>query len=351
MTADTVGGVWTYVMNLCSSFLGRNFEFHLATMGRALSNHQCEQVESLPNITLYESEFKLEWMENPGGDLAEASEWLVSLYKAVKPDVIHFNNFGQVASYPWECPVVTVFHSCVETWWLAVKGERAPAESRFYHKIVQSALASSDLLIAPSESILVAASEVYNMPRAVKVIYNGIPPMKPSAEKHKIIASAGRIWDEAKNMHLLADVSHRLPWQVIIAGEGKLPEIQTLKVLGQVAHNKVAELLAMASIFVTPAKYEPFGLAVLEAAASRCALALADIPTFREIWGDAAVFFDPTDKQSAVSAIRLLTDDNEFRNEMASKAELKSAEFSIERMSKDYWELYENLHYNIIPTI
>ena len=38
------------------------------------------------------------------------------------------------------------------------------------------------------------------------------------------------------------------------------------------------------------ALYEPFGLAVLEAAQAGCALVLSDIPTFRELWDGAALF-------------------------------------------------------------
>ncbi len=48
-----------------------------------------------------------------------------------------------------------------------------------------------------------------------------------------------------------------------------------------------------AAIFAHPARYEPFGLAVLEAAMAGCALVLGDIPTLRELWDGAAVFVAP----------------------------------------------------------
>ena len=56
------------------------------------------------------------------------------------------------------------------------------------------------------------------------------------------------------------------------------------------------------------ARYEPFGLAVLEAAQAGCALVLSDIPTFRELWNGAAQFVPPGDDAArspcAIDALR-----------------------------------------------
>jgi glycosyltransferase involved in cell wall biosynthesis len=56
---------------------------------------------------------------------------------------------------------------------------------------------------------------------------------------------------------------------------------------------EVAERLAERPVFVSASRYEPFGLAVLEAARAGCALLLSDIPTFRELWAGAAAFVRP----------------------------------------------------------
>ena len=52
-------------------------------------------------------------------------------------------------------------------------------------------------------------------------------------------------------------------------------------------------MMARTAVFVSPALYEPFGLAVLEAAQAGCALVLSDIPTFRELWDGVALFVAP----------------------------------------------------------
>src|SRR3546814_15067984 len=61
-----------------------------------------------------------------------------------------------------------------------------------------------------------------------------------------------------------------------------------------------------AGIFVSPSLYEPFGLAVLEAAMSGCALLLSDIPTFRELWDGAAVFTPAGDSDALADRLQAM---------------------------------------------
>ena len=71
------------------------------------------------------------------------------------------------------------------------------------------------------------------------------------------------------------------------------------------ARRAIADWYARASIYALPARYEPFGLSALEAALSGCALVLGDIPSLREVWGDAALFVAPDDTD-ALAARRQL---------------------------------------------
>ena len=53
----------------------------------------------------------------------------------------------------------------------------------------------------------------------------------------------------------------------------------------QLSEEQMRELLGRAAIYIATSRYEPFGLAPLEAALSRCALVANDIPSLRELWG------------------------------------------------------------------
>ena len=72
MTADAVGGVWTYVLGLVRAL--RSTEFIVATMGPLPSPSQCAEASLLPNLTLASECFALEWMEDPWSGVEEAGK-------------------------------------------------------------------------------------------------------------------------------------------------------------------------------------------------------------------------------------------------------------------------------------
>jgi len=69
MTADTVGGVWTYALELVRGLGESGVEVALATMGSPLTSQQRLAAESIATLEVFESNFKLEWMENPWDDV------------------------------------------------------------------------------------------------------------------------------------------------------------------------------------------------------------------------------------------------------------------------------------------
>ncbi len=66
--------------------------------------------------------------------------------------------------------------------------------------------------------------------------------------------------------------------------------------LGELSPAALAKKLAQAAIYAAPARYEPFGLGILEAALAGCALVLSDLPSLRENWSGAALFLPPGDQ-------------------------------------------------------
>jgi glycosyltransferase involved in cell wall biosynthesis len=98
-----------------------------------------------------------------------------------------------------------------------------------------------------------------------------------------------------------------------------------------------------AAIFVSPALYEPFGLGVLEAASSGCALVLADIPTFRELWDGAAVFADPRDAAALTQAIATLCRDSDLAADLQMKARTRATRYALDTAVNRYCALYRRL--------
>lgn len=349
MTTDTVGGVWAYSLELCRALKNYGVKVHLAAMGTWPSSSQQEEAAALENVLLYKSDYKLEWMQDPWEDVAQAGKWLNSIYHTVQPDIIHFNNYAHMGK-EWSCPTVTVFHSCVQTWWQSVKGTSVPSSWNKYLEIVQESLNSSDIVVGPTKAILDQARETHQISTSTKVIYNGRNlDISNAVEKEDIILCVGRIWDEAKNLRSLSGIAKNLPWPIYVVGSNMNPdtgekvEITNIQFLGELSQRETENWMKRAKIFVSPTKYEPFGLAILEAAEAGCALVLSEIDTLREVWQDNAMFFDPKNKREAEKKMLQLINNNSLIEEFAERAKRRSEDFSVEKMASEYYSTYKTL--------
>ena len=85
MTADAVGGVWTYALELSCALQDYAVHVDLATMGPALTAAQHRALRKLKNISLHESQFKLEWMDEPWDDVRAAGKWLLDSKPRLSP--------------------------------------------------------------------------------------------------------------------------------------------------------------------------------------------------------------------------------------------------------------------------
>jgi glycogen(starch) synthase len=348
MTADTVGGVWTYALELAQALQSYDIDVVLATMGAPLQEHQRTDVQHVENVTLFESVWKLEWMEAPWDDVAAAGAWLLDLEALTQPDVVHLNGYAHGA-LPWQSPTLIVGHSCVFSWFAAVKGTAPPAAWERYRQEVGRGLQAADLVTAPTAAMLTALRLHYGDFRAAPAIYNGrrmshFPPLA----KQPYILTAGRVWDEAKNVAALAHVAPHLSWPVFVAGEERHPEggtvhFCTVQRLGRLALAKLAPWLGHAAIFVLPARYEPFGLTVLEAGLAGCALVLGDIPSLREVWDGAALFVPPDQPDALAEVLERLIRDVWRRERLAQRARARALQYTPARMAQAYTTLYAQL--------
>jgi glycogen synthase len=348
MTADTLGGVWTFALDLAQQWSARGIEVMLATLGREPSAAQREETAAIRNLWLAPSHYKLEWMHDPWEDVEASGAWLLELEKEFMPDIVHLNSFGRVPRF--RAPVVLTAHSCVLSWWSAVKRDPLPGQWSRYRMEVEASIKSADVLAVPSQAMLASLMENYgpDLP-SVRVIANGRPPERfYTSDKEPMILAAGRLWDEGKNIVALARVADTLPWPVYLAGEPsghdeRPPRFEGCRLLGHLAPNALAAWFSRAAIYALAARYEPFGLSVLEAAFSGCALVLGDIASLRETWGDAALFVPPDDSTGLAATIRSLIERPDLRLEMARRSQMRAHMFTADRMAEQYSEVYDSL--------
>jgi glycogen(starch) synthase len=210
-------------------------------------------------------------------------------------------------------------------------------------------LRAANQVIAPSRWMLEAARRFYGIPGG-RVIQNGrhAAPLQPEA-KEPLVFAAGRLWDPAKNLLFLEEVAQGLAWPVYIAGEPRHPgwdrhvTAEHVHLLGRLSPTGVASWFRRASIYAFPARYEPFGLSVLEAALAGCALVLGDLPTLRELWEGAAIFVSPDQPDDLRLALDGLIEDPVLRQALAMRARRRALRYTPRRMGRAYLAVYADL--------
>lgn len=109
-----------------------------------------------------------------------------------------------------------------------------------------------------------------------------------------------------KNHERLYEATAELGMRLVLTGgghEGK-PVPANVEVRGRVPADELVELYRTAAVLVFPSLYEGFGQPPLEAMACGCPVAVSDVGPLREVCGDAAVYFDPTDTAAIAAGVR-----------------------------------------------
>ena len=350
MTTDPIGGVWSYSLELCAALGAHGIRVVLAVLGGIASPAQRQQAGRLTNVTLHESSFRLEWMPDPWADLDRAADWLLSLEAVAGANIVHLNHLVH-GHLPWSAPVMTVGHSCVLSWWAAVRGrfEPVPDEWQMYRDRVTESLRASAYVVAPTQAMLDELDRLYGPFGRRAVICNGRDRRLFSAgHKERMVLSAGRLWDEAKNITTLAAVAPQIGAPVYVAGEalsphGTVASFSGVQLLGCLDPSTLAGWYSRAAIYALPARYEPFGLTALEAALSGCALVLGDIASLREVWGPAARYVHPEDREELADVLNELAANEVLRNRYAARAMARARQYTPARQAQQYKVLYQHM--------
>jgi glycosyltransferase involved in cell wall biosynthesis len=345
ITTDNIGGVWTFSISLAKSLQSKGMDVCLAIVGNPLTVNQKKEAEFTEN---YFFRSRLEWMRDPWHDISNAGRWLMKLKAQFHPDVVHLNSYS-FGTLPWDCPVIITAHSCVLSWWDAVKGGRIPEEWNEYAKNVTAGLRAADIVVAPSRSMLKMIEKHYDPLKRKIVIYNGGDNSIFSVDrKENFVFSMGRLWDEGKNIKLILKAAPEIVYPIYIAGDNsgldisKVPE--NVHFTGHIPPGQIAGWLSRAAIYLLPVKYEPFGYTFLEAAFSGCAIVTGDIETMREIWDDTVVYTSTCDVTRLSGTVSRLMADEKQRKMYADKSmKLALSVYTTERMTSEYLALYQSV--------
>jgi glycogen synthase len=348
LSADTVGGVRDFAVTLATGLTERGHDVLVAGLGPDAV------FEGLPaSVEVVERDFRLEWMPGAEPDLRPAAEWLAATARGWGAEIAHLNQMAYPA-FGLGIPTLVVAHSDVLSWFSETTGSEAGAEWDGYARIVGAGLSAASLVVAPSEYQAALLRRGFGSVE-VHVVHNGsaVPPAPdPARARERLVLSAGRAWDAAKGMDLLDGAMLALgttapPARHFGATDGPNGESFTarrIRCAGVVDGGTLGAWMDRAALYVAPSRYEPFGLAPLEAALRGCPLVLSDIGSFRELWDGCATFFRSGSSASLAEALEEALASTARTDEFARAARARAVDrYSADRMVEDYLALYRAL--------
>jgi glycogen synthase len=353
ITTDPIGGVWPFAQELAWGLLGKGFGVALAVLGgvpSAAQQAQCARLASIygKRFRSYLLSAQLEWMPDNEGAYRSAEESLLRICNEFGADVLQVNQFC-FGALPLQIPKVVTAHSDVLSWADHCRGGKLEDSEWLcrYERLVTDGLKGADGVIAPTAWMLGALAQNFALPRRTHVIANGRTILQEPCSEHRLQAiTAGRLWDEAKDVGMLIGISS--PFPILAAGDCKDERAERtsrwggITWLGQLCEEELLACFRESAVYICTSRYEPFGLAPLEAALCGCAVVSRDIASLREVWAEGAVYF--RDRESLSAVLHQLYE-NPDRLKAAQTSALRRARyFTAERMVNAYSSLFAEMH-------
>lgn len=348
MTTDAVGGVWRFAQELARGLLETGCAVAMVSFGRQLSDAQRAECRSLSErwseqFRFVGTDVPLEWMQGNERSFGQGVTVLRRVAREFGAELLHANQFCYGAAR-LGIPKVVTAHSDVLSWARTCRGGALEDSAwlRRYCALVQQGLDGADAVTAPTEWMLRALKGGFSVPLEQRVIPNGrAVDARDSYVRRLQAVTVGRLWDEAKDVALLKQV--RSPMPLVAAGEtewnGARPyALSDVSLRGVLSEEETIRLFEESAVYLCTSRYEPFGLAPLEAALCGCAVVARRIDSLCEVWGDAALYFADAEELSRL--LSELYEEEAMLREMQRRARQHARRYSREWMTQEYLALF-----------
>ncbi|MBB1496562.1 glycosyltransferase family 4 protein [Paracoccus sp. MC1862] len=403
MSTDAVGGVWQYSLELASAL---DAEVVLAVLGPMADTDQRAAAE-VAVVRLVDTGLPLDWLSDGPAPVLAAADAIARLACEMGADVVHLNTPALAAARFAQPVVAVNHGCLGTWWDAARGGPVEPALAWLPELVGQGLRAADRVVAptrayaeatACRYGLTVTPTAVHNgrtqlalptipqgdfsgagslpvmpkagpgretsMPTGGKTGLHGRTPLRslsgarpahgapclPLGAPHPFhgALTIGRLWDEVKDTATLDAAAALLDAPFIAIGATRAPHGATvtpahLQATGPLPADQIAHWLSRRPVFVSAARFEPFGLAVLEAAQAGCPLVLSNIPTFRELWDGAATFVSPGDAAGFTKAIAALLSDPARHAALGQAARQRAARYTPAAMAAEMSGIYRDL--------
>jgi glycosyltransferase involved in cell wall biosynthesis len=223
---------------------------------------------------------------------------------------------------------------------------------------MEKVIGNAHRIIAISEHTKMDLLRIFNLdPGKIDVIYhgfNGISTRKKSNHFGKYLLFVGERGGYKNFTGLVEAVSGLLKkdraMKLVCVGKPfSTEEIELFQNAGieeqlfalNVSEATLNELYSHALVFVYPSLYEGFGMPILEAFSNNCPVCLSDTSCFPEIAGEAAAYFDPSDKDSMAGCIEEVIYNKEVAEKLRKAGKIRLQDFSWQKTSQLTLKTYQ----------
>lgn len=277
-----------------------------------------------------------------------------------KADIFHFTNYYMPIVKPKGLKYIVTIHD-MAAW--AFTRTFSLNYLRFIRPFIKRAISISDIIITVSQTVKDEISSTFNISGdKIYVCHNAVRPIfKPldNFKKGRYLLFVGIIAPQ-KNLpslinafaKLIKDPKHKDLMLIIIGKKWtgfkeleyairKESIEEHVSIKGYVDDKEMVRLYNGAEALVMPSLYEGFGIPIIEAMACRIPVIASDIPVFREVAGDAALFYGPPEDENMLcKAMDKILSSESFKHELISKGDKQVLRYSWENVAKDHMAAY-----------
>lgn len=287
-----------------------------------------------------------------------------AIFTAAQLDLLHVPHFNVPLAYRGK--LVVTIHDLL---WHEQRGTTVTTLSplmywlkyAFYHLIVRHAVTMATTIFVPAETIKATVARYYPLIRdKILVTYEGIDahfvrphqPCKKTNEHEYSLIYTGSLYPH-KNIKVVLQLLQQQPnITLTVIGSRSVFRDQVeqqcremaitdqVSFAGYVPDEKLAELYQTADALIQPSLSEGFGLTGLEALATGLPAIVSDIPIFREVYQDSALYFNPSDPVSVYEALQQAVTQ---RAKLISKAQTVLKRYSWREMSQTVLTTYQKI--------
>ncbi|MFZ5366143.1 MAG: glycosyltransferase family 4 protein [Patescibacteria group bacterium] len=332
------------------------------------------------------NEFKLVIVDVPHYSLREQIFLPLQLIK-LKPDLVHFSHFNVPVFYSGKF-VVTIHDLIKHTFRGMETTTRQPwfywLKYLGYRFVFNQAVKRAVKILVPSQAVKQELIKAYNLPEdKIIVTYEGVEDkFKMKNEKIKMTMQNAKILEKYnikkpfiiytgsvyphKNVERLIQsiklliTNYQLPaspqggpitlvvscarsvfWERLKKKVKELGAERYVNFVGFVPDRDLVLLYRQAEAFVFPTLSEGFGLPGLEAMAAGCPVICSDIPVLREIYGEAAEYFNPLNPKDMAEKIRKVIRDTRTRKTLVENGLKQVKKYSWQKLVRQTLAVYQ----------